>query len=316
MIARDVSGGRPGTPASLSPGPVLVALAVASLVELLVLRTFTRTAVHIPALSALQGPYELISTFGRFSYYEAAVLLIVALPVAFTALWRQGDRVARTAAVTVAGFGLAAVAARSQAVDILLVDSLSVGVVVLAASAALGAANRRASLVIGAFAVSFLLQGTSSLLQDAASEGVGSFETRWLLWAAEWLALVFAVAAPFALAARPSRAVLAVSVALGVATLAVLLANGSTTRVLLLWNEGLTGTLPAAGYALAAATLLAATLGLLGQHRVLAAAGLVLLVTGGIGLHSTYQTGLVVAGFAVLCLAARESAAAKPAAAA
>jgi hypothetical protein len=42
---------------------------------------------------------------------------------------------------------------------------------------------------------------------------------------------------------------------------------------------------------------------------------LVLLITGGIGLHSTYQTGLVVIGLAVLCLAAREHAAVEPVAA-
>ena len=305
MIARDVIAPRPAvaTPA-LPLAPVIAALAVASVVELLVLRTFTRTAVHIPALSALQRPYEFISTFGRYSYFVAAVLLIVALPVASTALWRGGDLLARMTIIGVGLFGVVAVAARSEAVDIVLVDALTIGAVVLAASAAAARTTWRGRLVVGAFATAFALQGTNSLLQDAASRGLGSFETRWLLWAAEWLALLFAVGAPFGLAARPSRRALVAAAGVAILTFAVLLANGSTFKVLLLWNEGLAGTLPAAAYALAAGTLVATVLGLLRQHRSLAAAGVVLLITGGIGLHSTYQTGLVVVGLAVLCLAA------------
>ena len=310
MIAPDVIGRRSAAPPPALPlEPLLAALAVASVVELLVLRTVTRTAVHIPALSALQRPYEFISTFGRYSYFVTAVLLMVALPVTFSALWRRGDLLARMAAVAVSLFALAAVVARTETLDILLVDALTIGVVLFAASAAAARAGWRTSLVVGAFAAAFALQGTSSALQDAASEGFGSFETRWLLWGAEWLALLFAVAAPFGLAARPSRSILVAAAAIAVLTFAVLLANGSTFKVLLLWNEGLAGTLPAAGYALAAGTLVATVLGLLRQHRALTASGVVLLIAGGIGLHSTYQTGLVVVGLAVLCLPAREPAA-------
>ncbi len=61
--------------------------------------------------------------------------------------------------------------------------------------------------------------------------------------------------------------------------------------------------LPSVAYA-GAAGCLAATLAALARARNgLAVAGLVLLVTGGIGLHSTYQSGLVITGMALLAMA-------------
>lgn len=124
---------------------------------------------------------------------------------------------------------------------------------------------------------------------------------------AEWLALAFAALAPLGLAARPSRLALGLAAIAGLVTFAALLANGSTTKILLLWNEGLAGTLPSVAYAVGAAALLATALGLLRQRRLVVLAGFVLLITGGIGLHSTYQTGLVVAGMVALCIGAREA---------
>jgi hypothetical protein len=83
-----------------------------------------------------------------------------------------------------------------------------------------------------------------------------------------------------------------------------LAANSSTTKILLLWNFGLPGALPAIAYGLALGAF-ACTMAVLwrGGDR-LAVAALALLVAGGIGLHSTYQSALVVTGLAVLGLAA------------
>lgn len=306
-MAREARSAGPGAAAPpLRLELVLAGLAIASAIELLILRTFTRTAVHIPALSELRDPYELLASFGRYAYYVSAVLLIVLIPFAIARLWSRGDLFTRAAAVAVAVFALTAAAARAEAINIIAVDVLAVGAVVLAAGAAAARMDVRGALVVGGFAAAFALQGTSAMLQDAASQGYGSYETRWLLWSAEWMALAFAIAAPFGFAGRPSRLAAAVSAVAGMVMFGALLGNGSTTKILLLWNEGLAGTLPAIAYAVGAATLLATALGLLGQRRMVALAGFVLLITGGIGLHSTYQTGLVVAGMAALCLAARE----------
>ncbi|MCK6565924.1 MAG: hypothetical protein HUU14_07340 [Dehalococcoidia bacterium] len=291
---------------------VLAGLAVASVIELLVLRTFTRTAVHIPALSELRDPYEALASFGRYAYYVSAVLLILSLPFAVTRLWGRGDLYARVAAVAVVVFAITAALARADVANVILIDVLTVGVVVMAASAAAARMDPRGALVVGAFAAAFALQGGSAMLQDAASQGYGSYETRWMLWSAEWLALAFAVASPVGFAARPSRLALVLASVAGLVLFAALVANGSTTKILLLWNEGLAGTLPSVAYGVGAAALLATLLGLLAQRRMLALTGFVLLITGGIGLHSTYQTGLVVAGMAALCLAVREVPLARP----
>ncbi len=78
--------------------------------------------------------------------------------------------------------------------------------------------------------------------------------------------------------------------------------GGSTSRILLLWNEGLSGTLPGTVYAVAAGTLTIAFVALLQGRHYLAAMAIVLLVAGGLGLHNTYQSGLVIAGLAVLAV--------------
>lgn len=282
---------------------LMVGLAVASAVELLLLRTFTRTAIHIPALKSLATPYHAVSDLGRYSYFVAAVLLLAALPVAASALWRRETLPSRVAAAALAAFVLAAALARAGVVDRLLVDSIAVGAVVVMAAATAGGRDRRVAAVIGAFALAYLLSSGHTMLQDARAQGLPVFGGRWMLTGAELAALAFAVATPFAFHAALTRRSFGLAVAASVITLAMLLGNGSTTRILLLWNEGLSGTFPAAAYALAAGALCASMAGLLGQRRVLAAVGLVLLVTGGFGLHSTYQTALVVTGLAAILLA-------------
>ena len=54
-------------------------LAVASAIELAILRTFTRTAIHIPALNSLQEPYAVVSRGGRYAYFVAIALMVPAL---------------------------------------------------------------------------------------------------------------------------------------------------------------------------------------------------------------------------------------------
>ena len=71
-----------------------------------------------------------------------------------------------------------------------------------------------------------------------------------------------------------------------------------------MWNQGLTGTLPAVAYAAAGALLAATLAGLLQARRFTMAAGLLLVVVSGIGLHNTYQSGLGVIGLAAMMLAA------------
>jgi hypothetical protein len=275
----------------------------AALVELLVLRVFTRTAIHIPALEQLSGPYGTIASFGRYAYYVAIVLLIAALPVVCAALWRRADLASRAAAAALVAFALLAVAARAGAAGTVLLDAVAIGVVILAGAAALARMEPRALVVPGAFAVAFAFSGGHTLLQDAASSNIRAFDSRWMLSVAEIVAVAFGILAPFGLRAVPGRRGLVASALVAGLLFLMVASNPATFKILLLWNEGLSGAYPAVAYALAAGGLSAASIALLRQGRTLAACALLLLLLGGVGLHSTYQTGLVVLGFCAFVLA-------------
>lgn len=288
---------RDGLVWTLVPG-----LAVAALVEFLVLRTFTRTAIHIPDLEALAKPYEVISFVGRYSYYVAALFLVLSLPALAVALWKVSTPVSRAAAVAVGGFAAAAGLAVAGAAGELLTDAATIVMVVLAGTAGAFALRGRASLVPVAFAVSFAASALHTTEQVAAQSGYGVVDVAWLLKVAEVAGVSFGVAAVLLASGTRSRKELVVAGIVAVVAFG-LMAGGPSTRILLLWNGGLSGSLPAVCYAAAAGSLALAFGGLIRRGQREAALGLGLLLIGGIGLHSTYQSGLVIAGMALLCLA-------------
>ncbi len=292
--------------------PGLVAwLAAASALELVVLRTFTRTAIHIPGLEEFAAPYRVVALGARYAYFVAVVLLITVLPVAAFALWRADAWPARALSAAVAAFGLAAAAALAG-VDRTSVDVVTVSVVVFAAAAAAAAGGQRIAPALACFGVAFALSGTYTLIQGQAL-AVPAREQQWLLSATEVFGVAAALTLP--LMARPHlpRSSLYAAGAVGLLTFGMFLSGGgSTARILLLWNEGLTGTLPAGVYAAAAATVAATVVALVRQHDLPRAAAVILLVTGGIGLHSTYQSGLVLIALVVFLLHAMGQGSAYP----
>jgi hypothetical protein len=281
----------------------MIGLALASLAELLILRTFTRTAIHIPALHVLAGPYEVLSAAGRFAYYVAAVLLIVAIPFLVVSLWNRRFLASRVAAIALGEFAVTAALARAGLLDDFVLDVLAVAAVLVVAAAAPWAVPRRPAAVIVAFAMAFALTSGHPIVQGARQEGIGSWEGRPFLLLGEYAAVAFALSTPFILKVAPTRRARIAAVAVGVLTFMFFLGNGATTRILLLWNEGLSGSLPSVAYAVAGGALFASVAALLGQRRPVAAIGLSLLVIGGFGLHSTYQTGLVITGLAAMFVA-------------
>lgn len=294
-------------PAALPPVIALGAagLAVASAIELLILRTFTRTAIHIPGITALREPYEVLSFGGRYAYFVAVTLLMFAVPAAAWTLWSRGGPVRRGMAVAMGIFATMSGLAAMEIAGRLALDTATAGTVAVLAVGTASLARRWIAVVpIGLFAGAFVLSGAHTLGQSAAQEGVLTLRTDAALTAAEVVGVAFALSVPLLARGVVDR----VSVASGAVVAAVVFAaflgnGGATARFLLLWNEGLSGVLPSAVYA-GAAGCLAATLAAFARARNgLATAGLVLLVTGGIGLHSTYQSGLVIAGMALLAMA-------------
>lgn len=283
---------------------LILALGAAAAIELLLLRIFTRTAIHIPALQALAGPYEAFSLAARYAYFVALVLLMLALPLAGIALWRENDLPARSAACAIAAFGAAATIARATAGPQLLADAVTVGAVAGIATAAAARTERRLGFALMGFAAAFIMTGSHTLLQTASGTGGPSYDGRLFLDGGELAAVAFALAAPWALRVHPGRRVIVAASGVSLLTFALLLRGEATTKVLLLWNEGVAGTYPSVVYALAAGTVVATLLGLYSRQTRLQGVGFALLMIGGFGLHSTYQTGLVITGMAVIMFAA------------
>jgi hypothetical protein len=284
--------------------PLVAALAAAAVFELLVLRTFTRTAIHIPALSALQAPYEVIAFAGRYAYFVSVALLMIVLPVLISVLARDRRAGGRVAGAGVALFLVSAGAGAAGAVPPLIMDAGTLVAFTLMLGAAAGRRGGSALLPLAMLGGAFLAGGGFTVLQAAAQDGVATINASWLLTVAEYSGCAFALALPLAVGRRPDRASLIAGGAVTVIAFGSFAANGgATSRILLLWNEGLTGALPGVVYAAAAGALVLAFVSLARSGQAMAAMGVALLVSGGLGLHNTYQTGLVVAGLAALCIA-------------
>ncbi|HZJ07818.1 MAG TPA: hypothetical protein VFD59_20505 [Nocardioidaceae bacterium] len=276
-------------------------------VELIVLRLFTRTIVHIPGAGEISPFLSTVSSAGRFSYYLASVLLTVTLFLLIGALSRASGHAAGAAAVAV--FVALATLARAGIVGDLSLALLVCGCVFALAVVAAHARRGWARLPVLLFAVGFLLSGLYAALQSPVAAELYSTRTpTLLLFGGETLALSAALASPLLLARRPARSTIAVGAGVAVLCSAALVANPSTTKILLLWNFGLAGYFPSIVYGAALGAITITVIGLARQAKVDTAIAVALVAMGGIGLHSTYQSALVVAGLGLLALTGRTSA--------
>ncbi len=272
------------------------ALVLSGALEFLLLRLVTRSLVHIPGIGVIDGPLTLLVESGRLAYYAATVLLVVLLlGFALRAALRQ-SMPQRAAALGLGLFTTAAAAALAGAVTDLQLGVISLVAVALLLPRALISSGMRGALPVSAFAMAFALVGAFTL-----APLIGARSPADTLLAGEALALIFAIASPLLIAAPRDRKATVVAALVGLIVLLFLIGNPATSKNLALWSIGLAGYFPATVYALGAATLaysLTAGLRHHGSRRL--ALGLALLILGGIGFHSTYQTGLVIAGLAVI----------------
>lgn len=273
----------------------------AAVVELVLLRLVSRTAIHIPGIEEVAGPYGLVTYAGRYAYYSAAVLVTITLALVAHRLLRQG----RIGDATAIG----AVVIASVATRLGLIDRTALAVVVAVSVVMLTAgiigAHPRLGVPVGLFGAAFLVASVHAIVQGLS--GAGDLQPRstiGLLLAAE--ALLFVAVLTLPRAAPPiqhSDAIVGAAVAITV--FSVLIASPATIKVLMLWTLGLPGYFPAAVYAVVAGLLTSTLRAAMRGERDLAV-GLGLLVAGGIGLHNSYQTALVVCGLALLTLWAAE----------
>ena len=296
--ARERTAG-PGLAGALSPvlGATALAAALVAVVELSVLRIFTRTIVHIPGARDVSPALSVIADFGRFAYYLSCVMVIATIGVLLATF---AARDSARAALALGSLGVFVAAASGARLG--LVGDGATSATVVASVLGMGFVTAwdlapRARVVVAGFVAAFVLAGFDAL----AGTGLPTIADRGALRLASEVLAVGAVAcSPLLARTRPDRVSLVVGVVTGTAVMGSLATNASTTKILLLWNFGLPGALPAIAYGLALGAF-ACTIALLwrGGDRLTVAA-LALLVAGGIGLHSTYQSALVVTGLALL----------------
>lgn len=289
----------PKAASSANIDPIVWALVIAAAAELAILRTFTRTAVHIPGIQAMRQPYELLTRGGEFAYFLTLCLLAPVAVALVTALHRN-----RHPQRYLATFGLAVFALPWPLLDIHAISTRAMDGLTLAAVAALAGAivltsRRSAWLPVTAFALAFAAGGLYTILMASDSTTV---RPALLLNSSEFLGIAYACTTPLLVDRSRDRVSTVVGIGAGLLVFTGMLGNGSTSRFLLLWNAGLSGTLPSFVYATAAGALAYTMLRASRNGSPLVAAGLILLVAGGLGLHSTYQSALVIAGLATLAV--------------
>lgn len=279
---------------------LVVALGVASAVELVILRLLTRTAIHIPALEHFQTPYAWLSDGGRYAYFVAIALMLPVLALLAMHLG-NGRRLA------LAGVALFVSAALGASLDVLHRAVLDVATItaigLLAAGIVWQLPQRRAAIPVACFGFASAAGGVYVAMPSLGDLGLPTSQPVFLLNGLEYLALAFALSSPLLLGRSPDRAAQWTAGVVTLVGVTFFIGNGSTMRFLLLWNAGLAGLLPGVVYAVAAGALVLTVVGLARRGSALAAAGMLLLITGGIGLQSTYQSGLVVAGMAAMAIA-------------
>lgn len=267
-------------------------LVAAALMELLLLRTSTRTLIHIPGLDRFETPIRVIAEVGRFAFYLAIVSLVAVLVTRTLQELKSGSprRI-------VIGAGLASFLGTAVAGRLGLFPLPIVGVVSLVALILVVAGNgmgRRAVPVLF-FVVATVAAGTT-VLELGLQGGLSGRQLDGLLLTAEIGLILSAVTAPLLLTDRPDKRAVWVGFGIFAITTGAFAADASTTSILVLWNLGVPGWLPGLTYAVAAGSLAATLWSALVSGQRSTAAGLLLLAAGGIGMISTYQAGLVLAG--------------------
>jgi hypothetical protein len=267
-------------------------------IELITLRVFTRTAIHIPGLERVEIGYRLVSELGRIAF-NAAIVLVVALALVVATKGAANGRVwlASVLFTFLAFVAMAAMGVVSEAV----VDLVTVIAIVAVPIACLDQRPKRwlrTWLSALLFVVAFALAGLPSILGEM-TPGLG-IPTTWLWRAAEAVVVVAGVT----LLTRTSGPVawrsISVGLVAGGVALASLVAQPAATETLMLWNLGLAGYFHPGIYAAAIACVAyAAHRGWTVRDRSVAVA-VAFLVAGGIGLHSTIQSAAFLMGIVIL----------------
>ena len=271
-------------------------LACGVTVETILLRTATRTLLPIPGPQRFESWIQLLAEGGRFAYYVAAVSLVVTLFV--LVLLGFASRAARHVGMAATSVIFLAVAASGRFGGLTWNKVAWVTLAVLAIAGVLAWRGLR-SRPIGLFLVSSLSAGLSVVVQTAEN-GITGDQMDLLVWVAEIFVVAAGLTAPLLLEKPPGLVAWVVGAAVAVTVIMAFAVGASTVTILVLWNLGVPGWLPGVVYAAVAASLVATLWSAAARHEQVVLVGLLLLLAGGVGLVSSYQTGLVLAGVLLL----------------
>ena len=156
---------------------------------------------------------------------------------------------------------------------------------------------RSRMLPILIFGLSFATFGLHAATQSGGS--VVGRAPDGLLPLAEALAVLACLTSPVLVRTSLRRRPALAGFGVGLATFIALVGSPATVKILFLWNFGLAGYFPAIVYAVAFGTLAFTAISCRSTDAPLAL-GLALLVFGGMSLHSSYQSALVILGLITL----------------
>lgn len=274
-------------------------LAIAALTELVLLRTGTRTLVNIPGLGRFEVSIGILGEMGRLAYYLAVVLLVTTLIYLGHLLWTGGSGLWRLRGALTWSFVAAALAGRLGLAPVGAVAWFSLAVVVAVAVSTFGGIR---SLPVGLFIASSVVASWSVLGQGAGG-GLSGTTVDVAVVIAEALLILAGVTTPLMLRGRVAAPALIAGAGAFVLIATGFSVGGSTLSILTLWNLGVPGWFSPVAYGLAFAGLTATLWSALRGREVFTAVAVVLLVAGGVGAISTYQTGLVLAAVLLVGMA-------------
>lgn len=271
-------------------------LGLVALVELILLRSGTRTLVHIPGLGRYDVSIGVLNEVGRLAFYLSVVLLVATLGYLAVWLWRVDTSLSRAASSLVALSILVAAAGRIGILTPSAVGWYSVGAI--SGMAAIAWRGVR-SIPLALFAGSWVVAAWSVLGQGSGG-GISGRSVDTSVVVAEALLILAGVTAPLLV----SRSVTTPAVVAGFAAFLIVASGfsigGSTLAILTLWNLGVPGWFSPLAFGLAFGGLVIATWSALAAGDRMTAAAIALLVAGGVGMISTYQTGLVLAALTIV----------------
>jgi hypothetical protein len=270
-------------------------LGIVVLVELTLLRTGTRTLIHIPGLGRYEVSLGLLSELGRLAYYLAVVLVIATLAYCAWLYWTAVTTRLRVGAVMIWSFLAVSFLGRIGVTPDHAVAWISVLVMIgLLASTWTGIRTLPLGLFIAASGAA-----SWSVLGQGSGGGLSAQSVDLTVVVAEGLLILAAVSTPLLLTGKVRRtSLIAGLVSVGLFTAGFSL-GGSTLSILTMWNLGVPGWFAPFAYGLALGGLVVTMWSAVANREVLVACVVLLIVAGGVGPISTYQTGLAIAAVAL-----------------